>query len=248
LKKINKIWKKLLIIILSLLMFIFGSFYIYTLDYYKAEPIVQEVLADNEGLSIKSTSNMIVFQPDYDSSDTGFIFYPGGKVEYLSYIPLMQKIATKGYTCVLLKMPFNLAVFDVNAADRVIESLPQIKSWYVGGHSLGGAMSSVYAEKNYNKLSGIIFLGAYPSADLSKTKLKMLSIYGTEDNILSMKSFEENKNNAPLNAKYYEIKGGNHANYGNYGKQDKDGVATITPEEQQNLTANSIDNFIEAED
>jgi len=245
LKKSNKIWKKLLIVFLSLLIFASGTFYIYTLDYYKAEPIAMEVLANEQNLNISKSNDMIVFQPKYGVSDKGFIFYPGGKVEYLSYIPLMQKISNKGYTCVLLKMPFNLAVFDINAADRAIKELPDVKSWYVGGHSLGGAMSSVYAERNFDKLSGVIFLGAYPSSDLSKTELTMLSINGSEDKILNKESFENNKTNAPLNTQYYEMKGGNHANYGNYGMQDKDGIATITAEEQQETTVKVIVDFIE---
>ncbi len=247
LKNINKILKKLLIVFLSLLIFVSGAFYVYTLDYYRAEPIAVEALADNQNLNIEKSNDMIVFKPKYGGSDMGFVFYPGGKVEYLSYVPLMQKIANKGYTCVLLKMPLNLAVFDINGADRAIENLPDVKSWYVGGHSLGGAMSSAYAEKNLDKLSGVIFLGAYPSSDLSKTELTMLSIYGSEDKILNRESFENNKKNAPLNAQYYEIQGGNHANYGNYGMQDKDGIATITAEKQQEITANTIVDFLEKE-
>ena len=106
-------------------------------------------------------------------------------------------------------------------------------------------MASSFAEKNSNKLTGIIFLGAYPSADLSMTELKMLSIYGTEDLVLNRDSFDKNKDNAPAYVEYYEIEGGNHAYFGNYGEQKGDGKASITVEAQQKETVDTIVKFIE---
>ena len=41
------------------------------------------------------------------------------------------------------------------------------------------------------------------------------------------------------------IKGGNHANFGNYGHQKGDAKATISRKEQQNQTVKAINNFIE---
>ena len=39
-------------------------------------------------------------------------FYPGGKVETSAYEPLMQACAAQDILCVLVSMPFHLAVFD----------------------------------------------------------------------------------------------------------------------------------------
>ena len=41
------------------------------------------------------------------------------------------------------------------------------------------------------------------------------------------------------------IKGGNHANFGNYGHQKGDAKATISRKKQQNQTVKAINNFIE---
>lgn len=238
-----KLWKKILLIMLSTLIIFFGGFYAYTLDYYHAFSIAQEVL--NKGdVDYQKTGDTIVFNPENNKMNKGIIFYPGGKVDYLSYIPLMQRIAKEGYTCVLMKMPFNLAVFNQNAADKPIDQYKNVESWYIAGHSLGGAMGSIYASKNEDKIDGLILLGSYPSADLSTSNLKMLSIYGSNDEILNKDSFEDNKKNAPQNTKYIEIKGGNHAYYGNYGEQEDDGKALITAEEQQDITVEEILNFL----
>lgn len=141
-------------------------------------------------------------------------------------------------------MPFNLAVFNQNAADRPIEEYDNIETWNIAGHSLGGAMASSYASKNKDKLEKIILLAAYPSTDLSSSNLSMLSIYASQDNILNRDAFEENKSNAPKDTRYLEIKGGNHAYFGAYGEQDKDGKASITSKEQRDITRREILDFL----
>ncbi len=227
---------------------VFGAFYIYTLDYYRASPVALMATEGQQYVQVQTTDEMVVFQPEGMEAKTGFIFYPGGKVEYLSYAPLMQGLAQQGYLCALVKMPFNLAVFDIKAADKVIEKFSTINNWYIGGHSLGGAMTSAYAEKNADKLKGIVFLASYPSSDLSNTDLKMLAIYGSEDGVLNQETFENSRENAPKDVQYYEIQGGNHAYFGSYGEQKGDGQGKITPEEQLDITLEVILDFLNGQD
>lgn len=243
-EKSKRILKRFIIALLSLVLIVLVAFYIYTLDYYHALPIATESLSGVEDIDYKTTKNMIVFLPKDGSKHKGLIFYPGGKVEYLSYIPLMERITSQGYTCILLKMPFNLAVFDQNAASVPINEYKDVSTWYLSGHSLGGAMASIYASKNPDEIKGLILLGAYPAADLSSSNLKMLSIYGSEDKILSRDLFEEKKPFGPKNSIYFQINGGNHAYYGSYGNQKDDGIATLSPSEQQDLTAKKIIEFM----
>jgi dienelactone hydrolase len=141
-------------------------------------------------------------------------------------------------------MPFNLAVFDVNGADRAMKEVPNIKNWYIGGHSLGGAMASSYAAKNNQKLNGVILLGAYPASDLSKTNLHLLCMYGTKDGVMNRQKFADSKLYSPQNTKTVEIDGGNHAYFGSYGEQKGDGTAAILPEAQQTFAAREIANFV----
>ena len=131
----------------------------------------------------------------------GFIFYPGGKVEISAYEPLMQACAAQDILCVLVSMPFHLAVFDKNAADGIQEQYPQIDSWYIGGHSLGGAMAASYVSKHADSFDGLILLGAYSTADISETALRVLSVYGSEDGVLNRSKYEKNKSNLPENFK-----------------------------------------------
>ena len=71
----------------------------------------------------------------------------------------------------------------------------------------------------------------------------MLSIVGTKDQVVNRDKLESSKSNAPKDAKYQTLEGGNHADYGDYGAQKGDGEATITREEQIGQTAEWMEAF-----
>ena len=211
-------------------------------DYYRADvEAIGAFLPQGSGWKEEPNGN-IVFAPD--GATKGFIFYPGGKVEYTAYIPLMQACAERGILCVLVEMPFNLAVLDMNAADGIREDYPEIESWYIGGHSLGGAMASAYLEKNHEYFDGLVLLGAYSTADLSACDLDVLSVYGSEDGVMDRAKYEECKSNLPQGFTESLIDGGCHAFFGMYGSQDGDGVSSVTNEEQIIFTADRIAEMI----
>lgn len=183
-----------------------------------------------------------------EDSEVGFIFYPGGKVEYTAYEPLMAELASKGVLCVLLEMPFNLAVLDVNAADGICEAFPDVDRWYIGGHSLGGAMAASYASKHKGDLEGVILLGAYSTADLSSTPLRVLSVYGSEDGVMNREKYGKYKKNLPSDFTERVIEGGCHSYFGMYGLQDGDGTPALTPARQIALSADHIAEFFKSEE
>jgi hypothetical protein len=179
--------------------------------------------------------NLIILSPTAPS-DTALIFYPGAKVEHLAYLPILENIKQScGITCILVKMPFNMAIFDANAADRIIDKFPDIKRWYIGGHSMGGAMASDYASKHQDNVKGLILLGAYIYGNYPAENA--LTIYGTFNTSVAERiNYTEN---------VVAIEGGNHAQFGNYGKQNGDPDATISSEEQQNITVEAIKEFLQ---
>lgn len=216
---------------------------IYASDYYRADTVAVSATLSSENVSVTTeTDDMVVFRPD--DPKCGFIFYSGGKVEYTAYAPLMNELAENGIMCVLLKMPLNLAVLDVNAADGIAESYPNIKSWYIGGHSLGGSMAASYALENADDFDGLVLLASYSTADLTKANLKVISVYGSNDGVLNMEKYAEYKPNLPENTVETIIDGGCHAYFGSYGAQDGDGIPTITAEEQLKETVEILKNFL----
>ena len=221
---------------------VFGAAAIYLGDYYHADNAAIGAMLP-EGSTWKETpEKTIVFEPQ--GAKKGFIFYPGGKVEYSAYVPLMQALAARGVLCVLVEMPFNLAVLDANAADGIQSEYPEIEEWYIGGHSLGGSMAASYAEKNAHDFAGLVLLASYSTADISESGLAVLSVYGSEDGVLNMEKYEKYASKLPHDFEEYVIEGGCHAYFGVYGAQAGDGTPKITNKRQIEITAEKISEFI----
>ena len=243
-KRKRKIFITVTSIVLVIAFFV-GACAIYLGDYYRADNEAIDAFLPQGSAWKEEPNGNIVFEPG--GATTGLIFYPGGKVEHTAYIPLMQACAENGILCVIVEMPFNLAVFDINAADGIQKEYPQIENWYIGGHSLGGSMAASYLEKHTNEYEGLILLGSYSTADLSDDELEVLSIYGSEDQVLNREKYNDNISNLPKDFKEIVIEGGCHAYFGMYGAQEGDGTPSITNEEQIQQTVEYIAQMILSE-
>ena len=218
----------MLLLILAILA---GVFFWYVSDYYRAEDIALQVMARDSGITVQE--NLTILSPAAPT-DTAIIFYPGAKVEAEAYLPLLDQIRQTGVSCILVHMPFHMAIFDADAAEDVIAQFPKIQHWYMAGHSMGGAMASKFASDHPDLVDGLILMGAYIYGDYPDEKA--LTIYGSlnqsvEDHI----DYTQN---------IVEIEGGNHAQFGNYGPQKGDLPATISAQEQQKQTVEAIEAFL----
>lgn len=225
------------ITIFSILVMLVGS-YFYVNDYYHVDS--NSLSLFTEPNNVEKTEENGDYILSVNETTKGFIFYPGGKVETEAYLPLMNELASKGVQCILIDMPLHLAVLDSNAAEAYIQRYSQIKDWYIGGHSLGGAMAASYASKHHEQLTGLVLLGAYSTSDLSNTNLEILSLYGSEDKIMNQQKYQTNKANLSKDFSELVIDGGCHSYFGAYGLQDGDGTPTISITQQIDITVDTI--------
>ena len=102
-------------------------------------------------------------------------------------------------------------------------------------------MAAEYLKKKPDAVDGLVFLASYPSdsTDLSATPAKVLSIYGTEDGVAG-DVFEGSLQRLPGGTSLEVTEGGNLAQFGDYGPQKGDGTATVSRDEQQQLTTDAI--------
>jgi dienelactone hydrolase len=222
-------------------------FFTITLSACKSYPAAFEVAKfinqNKNGVTYIEGDSFFVVMPEDISGTPGIIFYPGGLVEYQAYLPLMEKLARKGAFCVLVKMPFDFAFFDFRAAGRFMKLYPQIDKWYIAGHSLGGAMAASYVSRHTEDFEGLILLAAYSTHNISDSKLKVLSIYGSKDGVLNKAHYQKYRKNLPALGKGLTetiIEGGNHAQFASYGAQKGDYMPEITPDEQQEISSEEI--------
>jgi dienelactone hydrolase len=239
----KRFFKWVVIVLLASLVITSAAFVIWANDAYPARDTALQALNSDSQVTV-TQGDYITFQPSNLQPETGFIFYPGGRVDYRAYAPVLRMIAENGYFVTLVHVPLNMAFFDVNAGAQVQAEHPEIQNWVVGGHSLGGAMASVFAKDHLTKLDGVIFFASYPADDsLKNANLKVLSIYGTND-MAGMRTFEEKKSLLPADTQYVVIEGGNHAHFGSYGPQEGDNPATISAEEQWKQAAAATVEFL----
>ena len=226
------------------------AFKFYTSDYYKTDEAVAYELQEATDVFESSYKDGIVFLPKDLWPKAVIVFYPGGKVEHKAYSGLMEVLAEKGYLCILPRMPENLAFLRMDAIDKILEKYPKRAAlvenldWYMAGHSLGGVAASKYLLENPDGYKGLILCASYTTSDFSDSDIRLLSIYGSEDKVLNMESYSENKANWPDNSTEFVIEGGIHSYFGNYGIQKGDGEPAITNIEQINITANIIADWI----
>ena len=218
-------------LVLIVILVLAGVAALYAGDYYHADEEAIMACQSSDTVTVTYVSGgQYDFVPE--NPQAGIIFYPGGKVEYTAYAPLMQKLAEEDILCIVPKMPLNLAVLDVGAAEDIMKQYPEITDWYIGGHSLGGSMAANYAADHADELEGLILLAAYSTVDLTGSGLEVFSVYGSEDKVLNMEKYEEYRSNLPEDVYELIIEGGNHAGFGSYGAQEGDGEAAISSSEQ----------------
>lgn len=220
--------------IIAILVIIFSALFVVffrNLNYYPTETALNVI--KSESIKYTKTSKFHMFESTKDSSDVGYILYPGGFVSPLSYSAFCEEIVKNNHTCVIAIMPLNLAILGINRVEDIISNNPSIATWYVGGHSLGGPIISRFvAENKIESIKGIFYLASYTDIDLSNSNLKCVSIIGSEDKVLDREVYEKSKSNFPNGCNEVIIQGGNHSQFGSYGLQKDDGGAGISGEEQ----------------
>ena len=211
---------------------------------YPARTVALSALKSTENVKI-TRDEFIVFTP-ITQTKTGLIFYPGGLVEPVAYAPVLHRIAEEGVLVVITPMPFNLAIFNTGAAKAIINDFPHISNWIITGHSLGGASAAIFVENNPTKIDAIAFWDSYPpnSADLSDNNLSVLSIFGTRNGFPNTDNFNEKMHLIPEDAIYVAIEGANHSQFGDYGPQKDDVVASISMTEQHEIVTEIMLDFI----
>jgi pimeloyl-ACP methyl ester carboxylesterase len=237
--------KRFLLITLAITLILASGFVAWAMNAAQPGQAGLSALISDEQVLVTQSAAYIVFQPADQQPSTGLIFYPGGRVDYRAYAPALRQIAAEGYLVVLVPVRLNLAFFDIEAGAPALKDFPQITTWAVSGHSLGGAAASLFVT-NHPEISAIIFWASYPANDsLKDTDIKALSIYASLDGLASLDDIDASKANLPADAVFVPIEGGNHAQFGDYGQQSGDLPATISPEEQWGQVARATSDFLQ---
>ena len=225
-------------------------FSLWMVNSFRAQGFDRTILESDQTIIVEKTDQYIRFQPTQSQQPAAFIFLPGGMVAPEAYAPMSRAISEHGFNVFILKLPFGSAPLDSQEADvmrqalEIIDSNTSLQYWIVGGHSRGAAIASRFASLHAESLDGLVLIGtSHPkeeASDLSNTNLSATKIYATNDGLASTDEVEANARYLPDDTKWVLIEGGNHSQFGYYGGQLGDNAATISREQQQELTIEAI--------
>jgi dienelactone hydrolase len=224
-----------------LLLLAVGAFVAWGLTPLGPTDLALGALQSGDGVQVEEAAGGWAFAPSSTEPTAGLVLYPGGHVDARSYAPLAREIASRGYLVVVPRVPLSLAFFDINAADKARAEYPNVKTWAVGGHSLGGVAAALYAQSNPIITRGLVLYASYPAgkADFTQSGMAVASITGTLDGVVNKQSLADSYPMLPADADLTPIVGGNHGQFGSYGPQPGDNPATITPQRQWELAADA---------
>jgi dienelactone hydrolase len=237
--------KRIIWISLALLLLIFAGIILWAQDARRAQAQALNAMQGSSSVRVEEDI-WITFTPYNTTPTVGIIFYPGGKVEPQAYAPLLLALAESNYLVVDVPMPFNLAVLGIGRAAEVIAAYPDVQTWVIGGHSLGGAMAANFVFNHPDQIDGLYLWGSYPaeSNSLADYDLAVISIYGSEDG--GAEEIAASSTRLPATTTWLRIQGGNHAQFGDYGEQEGDGKASISAEAQGNLILDAMLTYLES--
>lgn len=245
--------RRILLAIFSIILILTIIFIIWANSSYKGSDIQSDDLQSTFSVQVEENDKYIkIASNDFLNATTkrSFIFYPGGRVDAKAYLPNLTRIAAGNTMRIyIVKMPLNLAVFNINGAKSIIEdnTTDENDVWIIGGHSLGGSMACEFVNQNsIPTLKYLILMCSYCSSDISKKDIKVLSITGELDAFAGREKIKQYDKNIPSDkAIFKDLKGFNHSEFGTYGLQEGDNKPNLSAEESSKELNNAIQEYFD---
>lgn len=224
------------------------GFTVWLYDSLNAKGVDEGLLQSNGLLTVVETDESIRFTPQAPNLTIGLLFFYGGGVEPRAYAPLVRAVAERGYTAVIVKLPYRFAPLDAHRQESiqrgrsVIAQSKQVDQWVVAGHSKGGKIAAEFLRSDQSSVGALILIAtSHPKDfDLSNLTIPVKKIFASNDGVAPPLLIKSTKQYLPAHTKWVEIVGGNHSQFGYYGSQIGDGTPTIDHAEQQRQTLEAL--------
>lgn len=237
--------------IIRMVMAVFGlSFTAWMFISMQARNVDAALFESDETVYVEKTDAYITFKPAVDTLGIGLLFYPGALVDPDAYVPLVRELAETGYEAIIVKVPFRLDVQGWQKEKVFANTLARLeqedKDWVLAGHSRGARRALEFVNQYEDQLAGLILVGtSHPREnDHSGMRIPVAKVYASNDGLASQAEVEQYRSNLPGHTKWVLIEGGNHAQFGWYGRQFGDDKATISREEQQEKLLEAVLSFM----
>jgi hypothetical protein len=194
---------------------------------YAAERDPVLALAENPAVDVQYSYGSVVLSPTGEANGVGLVFLAGAKVDPLAYAEKLSGAVEAGSTVVIVRPIANYAILEWRPIADFTALAPDVNTWYVGGHSLGGVKACQYATDD--AIAGLVLFGSYCAGDASGLGKPVLSISASNDGLSTPAKIEASRAQLPAETDFVVIEGANHDQFGDYGPQPGDGEST-TPD------------------
>lgn len=220
-------WKRGVAVVFAALVIAGGGIALYFSMAHHGTPSSIQSVEDDPRVSVSTDGGVSTLSANGANSTTGLVFYPGARVAPDAYYSTLAPLVTQANVTVFVpEMPFNVALLDADAAENVRSRHPDIQTWFVGGHSLGGVAACQYAASH--DVRGLVLFASYCNVDVSDQSLAVLSVTGSADTVLDRGNYRDARSRLPPTVSTHEIRGMNHTQFGSYRGQRGDSPAELS--------------------
>lgn len=176
----------------------------------------------------------IVIAPTSGTPTRGLIFQPGARVDPRAYVPMLSEVSRQGVIVFIVKQPFGIGFLATTAPHAFIDRHPEVTSWTIAGHSLGGVVAAGFAHDHPGVVKGLVLWASYPVDSMAeRTDLAVASVSGTRDGFTTPADIAASRPLLPGDTAYTAVTGAVHSYFGDYGDQPGDGTPTVSRAEAQ---------------
>ena len=200
-----------------------------------------EVYRD-DSVEVTLVDNSVVMMPTGESTTTGILYFPGARVDPFSYLYPLADLAASGTAVVVMDPLMNMALFDQRSLDELVAAAPEVTSWTLAGHSLGGVRACMLADDP--RVTHLVLFASFCANDLSTADLDVLLVQGDRDELIDETAVQESLSLLPPGRfEEHVIEGANHASFGTYGVQPGDGVSAVSAEDMRRAITDAMSSW-----
>jgi hypothetical protein len=116
---------------------------------------------------------------------------------------------------------------DTRGVSELTTDFPDITSWVLAGHSLGGVKACM--EASHPAVTHLVLFASYCANDISGLDIEVFQVVGDRDGLLDDSLRREAESLLPPGQhRTFTIRGANHADFGTYGPQPGDGESAYS--------------------
>ena len=212
-----------------------------------ATPEAVAAMTGSPDVRVTDAPAHIVIAPASGTPTRGLIFQPGARVDPRAYLPMLSEVSRQGVIVFVVKQPFGIGFLAMTAPHAFIDRHPEVTSWVLGGHSLGGVVASTFVQDHPGLVKGLALWASYPVGSLAdRADLRVASVSGTRDGFTTPADIEASRALLPGDTAYTPVEGAVHSYFGDYGEQPGDGTPTVSRDEAQRQMVAATTALLEA--